>query len=509
VEIGTVVRGHSLLARFRAMFLCFATVVTVLSSVGVTQVGNVAVPVRAGVVAASLAVLAWWIAGFWRGHFPVVTELLEWPAVVGPLLVMGSVNGGIGTVFAAIFFRSLYGSRRMAAVRTVLILAGAGSALLYGPLSGDTAAPDPGLLMIWALLPTFWSFLGGLLRQHDRLVRREKVLRAGSQTVASTRDPDEIRDAAVRIALELAGRPGQVAVTLGIRRGDRATVVRAAGAGTDELVGQAFEFAHLPAEQGARLARGEPVVIQDHGVGQLGPAAKFGARQGGVLILPLRAGGQELGALTVSSEQELPKEIQTSLTTWAVQVATALEGAELHAELSRRAFTDPLTELANRARIDERLTTAVQTCPAEQQVAFLLLDLDKFKPVNDQYGHHAGDDLLRQIARRLEQCVRCADSVGRLGGDEFAVVLPGLSAPEDAVDVARRLIIALEQPFTVEAHEVTVGASVGIAYVQPEPAVRPERLVEVVRAADAAMYQAKQARTGGWVVYDPAAHAAA
>lgn len=161
-------------------------------------------------------------------------------------------------------------------------------------------------------------------------------------------------------------------------------------------------------------------------------------------------------------------------------------------ELEKRAFTDELTGLANRGLIHDRLSQAVTFAQRRDlSVALLVIDLDGFKPINDRYGHAAGDAVLQSVARRLDAEVRRGDTVGRIGGDEFVVVCRDADV-EVAVGIAERCLASLAEPVTIEADgeplEVTVEASFGIA-VYPQHAEHRE---ELLRAADAAMYTAKE-----------------
>lgn len=123
--------------------------------------------------------------------------------------------------------------------------------------------------------------------------------------------------------------------------------------------------------------------------------------------------------------------------------------------------------------------------------AVLALDLDRFKAVNDSLGHHAGDQLLQQVARRLESCVRAVDLVARMSGDEFNVLLESIDAA-DAADHARQIATALAAPYRIGTHTVTSGASIGLVVSQPGLAT----IDDYLRAADAAMYQAKSRSLG-------------
>ncbi|MDQ1726651.1 MAG: hypothetical protein QOK14_696, partial [Frankiaceae bacterium] len=133
------------------------------------------------------------------------------------------------------------------------------------------------------------------------------------------------------------------------------------------------------------------------------------------------------------------------------------------------------------------------------RVGLLLLDLDGFKDVNDSLGHHAGDQLLRQVAERLVGVLRASDTVSRLGGDEFAVCLPDVSSTAEAGAIAAKLLTVLHKPFELAEMAVSVSASVGVA-VSGEHGHEPSLLLQ---RADIAMYRAKRARCG-WALYDSA-----
>jgi diguanylate cyclase (GGDEF)-like protein/PAS domain S-box-containing protein len=159
------------------------------------------------------------------------------------------------------------------------------------------------------------------------------------------------------------------------------------------------------------------------------------------------------------------------------------------ADLERLAHFDPLTDLPNRALFHDRLSRAFERARRYQhRVAVLLLDLDGFKTVNDSLGHPVGDRLLQMVAERLKECVRVEDTVSRLGGDEFAIVLANLAYGEDAIEVARKVLLAAQMPFDIDGQSALVTTSIGIA-VFPDDGGEADVLI---RNADAAMYQAKE-----------------
>jgi len=162
-------------------------------------------------------------------------------------------------------------------------------------------------------------------------------------------------------------------------------------------------------------------------------------------------------------------------------------------QVERLAFQDALTGLPNRLQLMENLNAALAAASQrETLMAVAFLDLDGFKGVNDTHGHDAGDELLREVAQRLQQCVRANDTVARLGGDEFVLTLAQINVPDGVQRVVERVNAALCAPIALSAGiRVTVGCSIGVA-VFPE---HGRTAHELLARADAAMYEAKRART--------------
>lgn len=159
-------------------------------------------------------------------------------------------------------------------------------------------------------------------------------------------------------------------------------------------------------------------------------------------------------------------------------------------KLETLALHDPLTGLANRRLLEDRVRMALKHARRERgQMALLYLDLDGFKQVNDQLGHHAGDVLLQQVAERLQGAVRADDTVARLGGDEFMVTLSKVAGTREAARVASKIIEAVAQPYDLEGQNARVTTSVGLA-LYPEHGDSADALMQ---NADAALYLAKEA----------------
>jgi diguanylate cyclase (GGDEF)-like protein len=168
--------------------------------------------------------------------------------------------------------------------------------------------------------------------------------------------------------------------------------------------------------------------------------------------------------------------------------AIALQNLELLEAAQHEALHDPLTGTPNQRLLEDRLNLALrQARRHERHIGVLFLDLDRFKLVNDTFGHAAGDSVLRQVADRLLATVREVDTVCRLGGDEFVVLVPDLRNGSDADLVVARLERALAQPFEVDGDQLVMSATVGRA-VHPADGDTYESLL---RAADASMYAAK------------------
>lgn len=166
------------------------------------------------------------------------------------------------------------------------------------------------------------------------------------------------------------------------------------------------------------------------------------------------------------------------------------ERKHMETRLAHLAQHDSLTDLPNRALFSDRLTTTIARARREgSHIAVFALDLDHFKPVNDTFGHLAGDLLLRMVADRLRACIRESDSAGRLGGDEFLVLLPDIELAQDAERVAEKIHQALSEPFNLpEMQPIQVGVCIGVA-LYPE---HGDNEISLLKNADAALYHAKQ-----------------
>ena len=209
------------------------------------------------------------------------------------------------------------------------------------------------------------------------------------------------------------------------------------------------------------------------------------------LGVPLVAGQRTIGALVVQSQSaEAPygEQHKTLLQFVSTQIAANIERKQANARLQFLAQYDALTGLPNRTLFSDRLCMALARAAGDGvSLALLYIDLDDFKPVNDNFGHAAGDLLLQEVASRIQACVRDSDTVGRIGGDEFTVLLGAIRTPEDAARVAEHIRAAIREPVMLPGHSAQVSPSIGIA-VYPDHGTDSNQLA---RNADAAMYAAK------------------
>ncbi len=189
---------------------------------------------------------------------------------------------------------------------------------------------------------------------------------------------------------------------------------------------------------------------------------------------------------------------------WITTIDDVSEERRSQARIAHMAHHDALTDLPNRILFRQRLHEATAALGSGERCAVLFLDLDRFKIVNDTFGHPKGDLLLGDVATRLRALVRKEDTVARLGGDEFALVLRSFNHPYDATTLAQRLLTELSAPYLVGGDRIIIGTSIGIA-MTPHDGSDPDGLL---RSADMALYSAKSAGRGQYRFFDPEMDAA-
>jgi len=316
-----------------------------------------------------------------------------------------------------------------------------------------------------------------------------KIAHFGELALAS-RAAEELIEQAVRSVLE--GLGGGAVVYLERTGSERQAVVRY----VDGLAGDAPPSL-LSYAQGEALGQ-----VLEGGAARIAPLPYAWAGGRAAVLAPVAHEHGARGMLCAMAEghMSLGAEETRFLAAAASVLSAGLKRIESEGRLAFLAQFDALTGLPNRALLADRFAqTIVQARRRGAQLGALFIDLDEFKLVNDSLGHGAGDELLKDIARRLQASVRSGDTVARIAGDEFAIVLADLTRPEDAAVVAQKLIEALADPIDVRGHEVFVTASVGIALF-PTDGNDAEALLA---AADAAMYRAKQAGRNSFQFYTP------
>jgi len=253
-----------------------------------------------------------------------------------------------------------------------------------------------------------------------------------------------------------------------------------------------------------RFADHEYVRLDDGAVpGYLQPLVASGCRN--FVLLPLMVNEKAYGALTLGDSGTLKLDTTRlqQLRELGDRVAVALSNAAWEDKLYYQAHYDALTGLPNRYLFKDRLDQAVAwSLRANGNIALLLIDLDRFKNVNDSLGHSVGDKLLIQVAGRLSACVRATDTLSRFGGDEFTIVLIGDSGKSDiytdASHLADRLQNLFEKPFVIDEREIFISPSIGIATCPDDSS----SIEDLFKYADNAMYQAKGGGAGQFCFYD-------
>jgi diguanylate cyclase (GGDEF)-like protein/PAS domain S-box-containing protein len=318
---------------------------------------------------------------------------------------------------------------------------------------------------------------------------QKKIARLG-QTALTKRDAAGLIEQAVQSVLEGLGGGAVAYVERGA--GEREVVLRRA-AGLGEPATEAG-VAECPADSrlGRVLETSEPVLANAPWADGAPLPFEWARRYFSAAIVAVPGDRAARGALCALSEQSgaFGPEESRFLGAAASMVSAALHRLDSEARLAYLAQFDALTGLPNRALLSDRFSQMIVLARRRGvTIGVLFIDLDDFKLVNDTQGHAAGDDLLKETARRLQTAVRQGDTVARISGDEFAVILGDLARPDDAALVAQKIIDQLAEPVAIRGQELFVTASIGIATF-PADGDNAEALLG---AADAAMYRAKQA----------------
>jgi len=257
---------------------------------------------------------------------------------------------------------------------------------------------------------------------------------------------------------------------------------------------------------------GEAVVVPDladeFGYPEFIPAARE-VGLAAVFAFPLRHGGERLGALDIYRDVPGPlaPDDMAAAQTLADVAAAYLINAEARAEViaasdrfRERSLHDSLTGLPNRVLLQERIEhAALRAARSRAQAAILFVDLDRFKRVNDLYGHAVGDELLAAVAARLSSMVRPSDTLARVSGDEFVILCEDVADVVDVDLLATRIVEGFTAPFIIQDQPIRASASVGVAYSRPGETIA----ADLMDGADTAMYQAKRRGGGTYRFLDP------
>jgi diguanylate cyclase (GGDEF)-like protein len=383
-----------------------------------------------------------------------------------------------------------------------------------GLLVVRTAVLDPTALVLIA--PPAGLMIAAY-RAYTRARQQEDNLRLLHEVTSLLYDSDNARDGLSNFvtAVRSAFRSGVAELVLLGDDGDPPTVTRSRE-GQDTV-------ALLPLEQTDDLTRllqhatSSEARTTRTGIGDPGPLDDYVALRGvkDAVMSVLRTEERVYGLLLVASRlgevSTFSGSDLTLLETFARHVATSLERGRLQSDLRHitdlqeklrhQAMHDALTGLPNRTLFLDRTQNALSLARRTSNwPAVFYLDLDGFKPINDTYGHEAGDVLLQSFAQRLRGCLRSADTAARLGGDEFAVLVNGPIDADGVERVIARISTQLALPIDIGAgRKATVGASIGVTIGEPGR----DDVETLLRDADTAMYTAKRARDGRYVLFQP------
>jgi diguanylate cyclase (GGDEF)-like protein/PAS domain S-box-containing protein len=279
-------------------------------------------------------------------------------------------------------------------------------------------------------------------------------------------------------------------------------VVRAAsGVGADAPTGVEVTLCDECDLPGALHAEA-PVIVPGDPAGRCARTAgrTWGCASRASVSVPIRGEGGPFAVLTMlkTGEAGFSNDQAEYVQTVGNIVSSAVQRHQAEARLAHLAQYDSITGLANRNLLRDRLDQAIALAARDgRQVAVLFADLDRFKLVNDTYGHQLGDELLAEVGARLRALVRASDTVARVSGDEFVVVLPDVEQADAAATVAQKVLATLAAPFLLGGHEVSANASVGVA-LYPADGADAESLL---KSADAALYRAKDLGRGAYCFF--------
>jgi diguanylate cyclase (GGDEF)-like protein/PAS domain S-box-containing protein len=324
---------------------------------------------------------------------------------------------------------------------------------------------------------------------------RETLDRLRMETLELIAEAAPLADVLAQIAAMVESQSLQAAVTVARIDGERLVRIASGAQATSELATVGLDDFVLSEPARAQLLEGNPVVCP--------------ALTGAMAVCPTRAtrcsvpcalypirsrsGGALLGVVSarVRDRSLLGELVLLSMSEAAQLAEIAFQRDADRRHLEHLALYDPLTDLPNRMLLSAQLASQVASADERQtKFAFAVLDLDRFKLINDALGHAVGDCVLRESAERLRFSLRAGDTLARIGGDEFVLLLQGVASRENAEQAVRRIIASLEQPFVFDGREIEVAASFGVA-LYPDDS---DDTRELFRQADLAMYAHREGR---------------
>ncbi|MEO5940965.1 MAG: EAL domain-containing protein, partial [Candidatus Limnocylindrales bacterium] len=338
--------------------------------------------------------------------------------------------------------------------------------------------------------------------------RRDPYLSALDETaiaLMNRRDPDDLLETIISRAAALLGTPHGF---IYFAEPDGAALVVRHGIG---IFSDFLEY-RMPIDKGLaglvyREAR--PVAVDDYDTWSSRadgmPTLVFGA----VVGVPLTSGGRVIGVIGLASgsyERTFGTREIAALSRFAQLASIALDNAHLFEAVQRGALYDPITGLPNRDLLTDRVAHSLtwNRVGDAPPIALILLDLDRFKVINESLGHAVGDSLLFAVGERLQRCLRPGDTVARFGGDEFAIILEGIGGVDEARRTADRILAELREPFELGNRDWYVNASLGIAMAWPGKATPGDAF----REAEVALVRAKASPGPRYVLFEPEMSAA-
>lgn len=413
------------------------------------------------------------------------TRQAHWlPALAsGPLLVTVGVGLHLGPAVVAVALGilasgSLYGSTRTAVLRAASVVLALPSMIVIAPLIDGPGDESTELVIVPTfVLPLFVLLLRVLLSaltHQQQAAAREALLSRTGQALLAAEDVAEARAAVRTGLLELAGMTDGPWVLLAQREEESAAVVAVApGDAVPDGVRLPLDGLPVPGDV-VRLTAVAGLCLD--------PLDRLPCDH--VAGMPIGTTGE---VVLVGHRHPLTVDVRQVVESMAVQFSLAERNHHAHDTMRTMAHVDTLTSIANRAAFFGTFAEAVTAHgQGGSRLAVLLVDLDDFKPANDQYGHTAGDAVLVTVARRMVEVAGEVAMVARFGGDEFTVLVTGLEQPAEVDALARRLCEAVRRPIPWADGSITVGASIGITGAPPGHDAQ-----DLLRRADIAMYAAK------------------